>query len=74
MNRVAPGVVASWTRLLELLGAVNPTVLIVSLIILMVVVTAALNMTMKVFAKQTPATRRDLIKLVEALRGHTPKN
>lgn len=74
MNRVAPGVVASWTRLLELLGAVNPTVLIVSLIILMVVITAALNVTMKVFAKQTPATRRDLIKLVEALRGHTPKN
>ena len=74
MNRVAHGVVASWTRLLELLGAVNPTVLIFSLIILIVVITAALNVTMKLFAKQTPARRRDLIKLVEALRGHTPKN
>jgi hypothetical protein len=74
MNRVTHGVAASWTRLLELLGAVNPTVLIFSLIILIVVITAALNVTLKLFAKQTPARRRDLIKLVEALRGHTPKN
>jgi hypothetical protein len=74
MNRVAPGVVASWTMLLELLGAVNPTVLIFFLIILIVVITAALNVTMKLFARQTPTRRRDLIKLVEALRRHTPKN
>jgi hypothetical protein len=43
------------------------------MIIFVVVVTVAINVTMKKFGNHKPAVRRDIIKLVEALRRRTPK-
>jgi hypothetical protein len=63
-------------RLLELsaavIAALNPTTLIWS-IVLVIVITVAINSTMKKFAKHKPAVRRDIIKLVAALRRRPPK-
>jgi hypothetical protein len=63
-------------KLLELLAgviaALNPAV-IIWLIILVAVITVAVNLTGKNFAKLKPAARRDIVKLVEALRRRTPK-
>jgi hypothetical protein len=50
----------------------NPARL-VWMIIFVVVVTVAINVTMKKFGNHKPAVRRDIIKLVEALRRRTPK-
>jgi hypothetical protein len=53
-------------------AALNPTALLWS-IVLVIVITVAINSTMKRFAKHKPAVRRDIIKLVEALRRRPPK-
>ena len=50
----------------------NPARLVL-MIILVAVVTAAINVTMKKFASHKPAVRRDIIKLVKALRRRSPK-
>ena len=66
----------SFGRLLELLAgaiaALNPA-LIVGLIVLVAVITVAIILTMKEFVKQTPEARRDIIKLVKALRRQPRK-
>ena len=41
---------------------------------LVLIITAAVILTMVIFAKQTPSARRDIIKLVEAVRRPTPKH
>ena len=67
---------ASLARPVELAAAViaalNPTLLIWS-IVLVIVITVAINSTIKKFAKQKPAVRRDIIKLVVAMRRRSPK-
>jgi hypothetical protein len=50
----------------------NPARLVL-MIVFVVIVTVAINVTMKKFANHKPAVRRDIIKLVEALRRRTPK-
>jgi hypothetical protein len=66
----------SFERLLELLAgaiaALNPALIVWS-IVLVVVITVAINSTMKRFVKQTPQVRRDIIKLAKALRRRSPK-
>jgi hypothetical protein len=62
-------------KLLELAGdiaALNPAVIFWS-IVLVAVITVAINLTGKNFVKQKPAARRDIIKLVKALRRRSPK-
>ena len=54
------------------IAALNPTTLIWS-IVLVIAITVAANSTMNKFAKHKPAVRRDIIKLVEALRRRGPK-
>jgi hypothetical protein len=54
------------------IAALNPTTLIWS-IVLVIVIAVAVILTMKMFLIQTPARRRDIIKLVEALRRRSPK-
>jgi hypothetical protein len=43
------------------------------MIFLLVIITVAILLTMKAFVNQTPARRRDIIKLVQALLRHAPK-
>ena len=68
---------ASIAKLLETfaaaIAALNPTTLI-WLIVLVIVITVAANATINKFAKHKPAVRRDIIKLVEALRRRPPKS
>ena len=68
---------ASIAKLLESIAAViaalNSTTLI-WLIVLVIVITVAANSIMTKFAEHKPAVRRDIIKLVKALRRRTPKS
>jgi hypothetical protein len=50
----------------------NPARLVLMIIFVMVV-TVAINVTMKKFANHKPAVRRDIIRLVEALRRRPPQ-
>jgi hypothetical protein len=65
----------SFGKLLELAGdiaALNPAVIFWS-IVLVAVITVSINLTGKNFVKQKPAARRDISKLVKALRRRAPK-
>jgi hypothetical protein len=56
-----------------IIAALNPTTVIL-VIILVIVITVAANSIMTKFAEHKPAVRRDIIKLVKALRRRTPKS
>jgi hypothetical protein len=67
---------ASIAKLLELfagaIAALNPELIAWS-IVLVAVMTMAINSMMNEFVNQGPDARRDIIKLVKALRRRSPK-